>query len=282
MSDPNGRVPVLMVVHAHPDDESSSTGGTLARYSALGYRTILVTCTDGRQGDATGGAKPGQTGHDPHEVAQRRADELDAAAAALGITEVVKLRYPDSGVDDDCAEEAFSTRPVSPLVHQLVRLMRIYRPDVVITYPPNGLSGHPDHIRTHDIVVAAHADVVAAGDSPALYYIALSRSRVKAFQANARAAFGDDGWAPPDDMAVDDAMVTTVIDVGSHLSAKLAGLAAHSSQADAAMLLHMFSARRDLDARGGDVEEYIRVYPPTAGAAAEIERDLFGLVRLHG
>lgn len=282
MSDPNRRVPVLMVVHAHPDDESSSTGGTLAHYSALGYRTILVTCTDGRLGDAAGGVKPGQAGHDPHEVARRRADELDAAAAALGITEVVKLRYPDSGVDDDCTEEAFSTRPVSPMVHQVVRLMRMHRPDVVITYPPNGLSGHPDHIRTHDVVVAAHGDVVAGGDSPTLYYIALSRSRVKAFQANARAAFGDDGWAPPDDMAVDDAMVTTVIDVGSHRSAKLAGLAAHASQADAAMLLQMFSARRDLDTPGGDVEEYIRAYPPTSGAGAEIERDLFGLVKPHG
>lgn len=278
MSDRNGHVPVLMVVHAHPDDESSSTGGTLARYSAIGYRTILVTCTDGRLGDAAGGVKPGQAGHDPHEVARRRADELDAAAAALGITEVVKLLHPDSGVGDDCPVEAFSTRSVSPLVHQLVRLMRRYRPDVVITYPPNGLSGHPDHIRTHDIVVAAHADVVAGGDSPTLYYIAVSRTRVKTFQADARAAFGDDGWAPPDDMAVDDAVVTTVIDVGAHVSAKLAGLAAHSSQADAAMLLHMFSARRDRDTPGGDVEEYIRAYPPTTGAEAEIERDLFGLV----
>lgn len=281
MSDVNRRVPVLMVVHAHPDDESSSTGGTLAHYSALGYRTILVTCTDGRQGDAADGAKPGQAGHDPHEVARRRADELDAAAAALGITEVVKLRYPDSGVDDNSAEEAFSTRPVAPLVHQLVRLMRMYRPDVVITYPPNGLSGHPDHIRTHDIVVAAHGNVVAAGDSPTLYYIALSRSRIKAFQANAKAAFGDDQWAPPDSMAVDDDLVTTVIDVGSHWSAKLAGLAAHSSQADAAMLLQMFSARRDLDVPGGGVEEYIRAYPPATDAEAEIERDLFGLVTLH-
>ena len=280
MSDPAPRMPVLMIVHAHPDDESSSTGGTLAHYSALGCRTILVTCTDGRQGDAVNGAKPGQPGHDPHEVAQQRADELDAAAAALGVTEVVKLRYPDSGVDGDCAEESFSRRPLTPLVHQLVRLMRMYRPDVVITYPPNGLSGHPDHIRTHDVVAAAHGNVVAGGHSPALYYIALSRSRVKAFQANAQAAFGDDNWAPPDGMAVDDAMITTVIDVGSHWSAKLAGLAAHSSQADAAMLLRMFSARPDLDVQGADVEEYIRAYPPTTGA--DVEDGLLGLSTLHG
>ena len=84
MSDPTSDVPVLMVVHAHPDDESSSTGGTLARYAAAGCRTVLITCTDGRLGDAAGGVKPGQPGHDPDEVARRRAGELGDAAKVLG------------------------------------------------------------------------------------------------------------------------------------------------------------------------------------------------------
>lgn len=266
-------VPVLVVVHAHPDDESSSTGGTLARYSALGYRTVLVTCTDGRWGDAAGGAKPGQAGHDPREVVRRRTAELDDAAAALGVSEVVALGYPDSGVADECAGDAFSRRPVTPIVHQMVRLMRLFRPDVVITYPPNGLSGHPDHIRTHDVVVAAHRTLVAGGAAPRLYYIALSRSRVKAMQDNVRAAFGGDGWAPPDDMAVDDAMITTVIDVESSWPAKLAGLAAHSSQADAAMLLKLFSAA---GGGNGHVEEYTRAHPPGANVGPGLEHDLFG------
>lgn len=261
-----------MVVHAHPDDESSSTGGTLARYSALGYRTVLVTCTDGRWGDAADGVKPGQAGHDPHEVARRRAAELDDAAAALGVSEVIRLAYPDSGVAGDAAADAFSSRPVTPLVHQMVRLLRLIRPDAVITYPPNGLSGHPDHIRTHDVVVAAHRNIAAGGQAPRLYYIALSKSRVTAMQANAEAAFGGDGWAPPDDMAVDDAMITTVVDVEAYWSAKLAGLAAHSSQADAAMLLRMFSAAAV--GPGGHVEEYIRAYPP--GAEPDVEHELFG------
>lgn len=93
-----GRAPVLMVVHAHPDDESSQTGGTLARYAAAGYCTVLITCTDGGQGDAAHGVKPTQRGHDPRVVAARRSRELALAAAMLGVSVVVNLGYPDSGI----------------------------------------------------------------------------------------------------------------------------------------------------------------------------------------
>ncbi len=155
------RVPVLLIVHAHPDDESRQTGGTLARYAAAGCRTVLVTCTDGAKGDAVdGGAKPGEDGHDPHRVAAHRSRELDCATSALGVRDVVKLGYPDSGMPtggEPAAADSFSARPPAPMVTQMVRLMHLYEPDVVITYPPNGLSGHPDHIRTHDLVAGRTA-----------------------------------------------------------------------------------------------------------------------------
>ena len=191
------------------------------------------------------------------------------------MSELVALGYPDSGYDGDVAGESFSGRSVAPIVHELVGLVRRHRPDVVITYPPNGLSGHRDHIRTHDVVVAAHREFVAAGDAPRLYYVALSESRVKALQAKIEAALGDDGFAPPDDMAVDDETITTVIDVAAYWQAKLAGLAAHSSQTDAAMLLRMFSLA-DVDGPGDRPEEYIRAYPPVTVADASIESELFG------
>lgn len=136
----------------------------------------------------------------------------------------------------------------------------------MITYPPNGLSGHPDHIRTHDVVVAAHRTIAAEGSAPSLYYVALSKSRVKALQAGIE-ALGGDGFAPPDDMAVDDAEITTIIDVDRFWSTKLAGLAAHSSQADAAMLLQMFSAAERAGIPGGRVEEYTRAFPPMTDAS---------------
>ena len=73
----------LMAVHAHPDDEATSTGGVLARYAAEGIRTVLVTCTDGGCGDGPGGVKPGEPGHDPAAVVAMRQAELEASCAML-------------------------------------------------------------------------------------------------------------------------------------------------------------------------------------------------------
>jgi len=76
----------LMAVHAHPDDEASSTGGVLATYSGQGIRTVVVTCTNGEFGDAPGGVKPGQDGHDEQAVAELRLSELRQACKILGVT----------------------------------------------------------------------------------------------------------------------------------------------------------------------------------------------------
>src|SRR5256714_15420837 len=90
----------LMAVHAHPDDESSSTGGVLARYSAEGVRTVVVTCTNGELGDAPGGIKPGDAGHDETEVARIRLGELEQACETLGVEHLELLGYHDSGTVD--------------------------------------------------------------------------------------------------------------------------------------------------------------------------------------
>jgi LmbE family N-acetylglucosaminyl deacetylase len=265
-------VPVLMIVHGHPDDESSQTGGTLARYAAEGYRTVLVTCTDGRHGD--------DAGLDPALVPARRAGELDSATKVLGVSDVVKLGYPDSGLFEDdsaVAADCFSRRPADPMVRQMVRLITMFAPDVLVTYPPNGLSEHPDHIRTHDIVVAAHRHVVAnaeSGRAPKLYYIAISATSVQTMQARIRTVFGDEAgkaFVPPDGMATDDAAITTHVDVTPFWDDKLRALAAHASQADARMLLQMFSSVDDSATR---TEEYVRVYPPPDGSGV-VEYSLF-------
>jgi LmbE family N-acetylglucosaminyl deacetylase len=198
----------------------------------------------------------------------------------LGVHDVVKLGYPDSGVTaGDGVGECFSARPLRPLVTQMVRLLRLYEPDVVITYPPNGLSGHPDHVRTHDVVVAAHGNVVAnaePGDRiPRLYYIAMSASRVREAQASIRAAYGDDAWVPPDEIGVDDGQITTAIDVAAFWDDMLRALAAHASQPDAALLLRMYSAAGDSAKNVSRVEEYIRIHPPVPSAAGPVERDFF-------
>ena len=83
----------MMAVHAHPDDEASSTGGVLAAYSAQGIRTVVVTCTNGEFGDAPGGVKPGQNGHDEKAVARQRLAELRESCAILGVTDLELLGY---------------------------------------------------------------------------------------------------------------------------------------------------------------------------------------------
>src|SRR6202166_5053415 len=89
----------LMAVHAHPDDEASG-GGILATYADQGIRTIVVTCTNGEFGDAPGGIKPGQEGHDPAEVARLRLAELDKSAGILRVTDLETLGYHDSGMEE--------------------------------------------------------------------------------------------------------------------------------------------------------------------------------------
>ena len=88
----------LMAVHAHPDDEASTTGGILAKYSAEGLRTVLVTCTNGELGDSPSGGKPGDDGHDESAVVDLRRRELEDSCRILGVTHLDMLGYHDSGM----------------------------------------------------------------------------------------------------------------------------------------------------------------------------------------
>ncbi|MEN4479758.1 PIG-L family deacetylase [Mycolicibacterium cosmeticum] len=157
------RVPVLMLVHVHPDDESSLTGRTIARYSAAKTRPILLACNDGGQGDDVA---DGRSTPDRHRVAQRRVRELRDAPRILGVHELVELGYPDSGDGSrrsaSASLEVFGQRPIDPLVQRLVDVIGMHQPDVIVTHPPNGLSGQPDNIRAHDIVAAAHTKIIAS------------------------------------------------------------------------------------------------------------------------
>ena len=112
----------LMAVHAHPDDEASSTGGVLARYGAEGVRTVLVTCTNGEFGDAPGGIKPGDEGHDEQEVAEIRLGELRESAKILGVTDLELLGYHDSGMvewDYKSRPDAFCNVPLADVAARI-------------------------------------------------------------------------------------------------------------------------------------------------------------------
>ena len=220
----------LMVVHAHPDDESNSTGGTLARYSAEGVRTVLVTCTNGEFGDAPGHIKPGEEGHDPDDVARIRLGELKVATEALGVSHTELLGYRDSGMKDWPQNEdprAFHRQPDDVVAARLIELFEQFRPQVVVTYFANSGYNHPDHLKAHDVTVAA----LDACDIPSkLYLIARTRAyrgRMREIaeeygielpqflQPQPPAPPTPDGGepvpeAPPRPFGVDDSLITTL------------------------------------------------------------------------
>ena len=159
-----------MFLHAHPDDESSKGAGTMARYVREGYRVSIVTFTDGGAGDILNPKmdRPGIRER-LHEV--RRA-EMREALRVLGIEEHHALDFPDSGYvegfDRDGSQldpGCFYNLPLLDVLDRLVPILRATRPDVVVTYDYDGGYPHPDHIRTHQVTVAA---VDAAAD-PAMF-----------------------------------------------------------------------------------------------------------------
>jgi LmbE family N-acetylglucosaminyl deacetylase len=244
----------LMAVHAHPDDESNSTGSTLARYSAEGVTTVLVTCTNGECGDAPGHVKPGEPGHDPDDVAQLRLRELAEATAALGVSHVETLGYRDSGMPGWPQNEhpdAFHAQPDDVVVARLVELMERYRPQVVVTYFDNSGYNHPDHLKAHDVTRKA---VEASGIPQKLYLIARPRSYRERMRAVAEeygvempqlppptaadpAAPDAKAEAPPRPFGVDDELITTRIDGSAYADRKRAALSAHLSQLDGSFFL---------------------------------------------
>lgn len=145
----------LLAIHAHPDDESITTGGLLARCADAGVRTRLVTCTDGRYGPVNPGLGLTLT---PEELAEVRRKELGSAAKVLGVAELDWLGYHDSGTmgsPNNQRPQAFWAEPLQKLVERVVRILRQFRPHMLVTYDPFGCTGHPDHIQAHRVALLA-------------------------------------------------------------------------------------------------------------------------------
>ena len=165
-SAPPDHRPTLMTVHAHPDDETIGTGGTMATSVRAGRRVVLVTCTRGEMGEIV---VPDLDTPDNHRrLGEMRAAELEQAMGALGVTEWENLGYRDSdmmGRTGNLDARCFWQANLDEAIGRLVFLVRTYQPDVMTTYNDFGGYGHPDHIRTHLVAVGAFA---RAGD-PAWY-----------------------------------------------------------------------------------------------------------------
>ncbi|MGI8876103.1 MAG: mycothiol conjugate amidase Mca [Egibacteraceae bacterium] len=238
-----------MFVHAHPDDESSKGAATMARYAKEGYRISVVTCTDGMAGEILNPAmdRPGVV----ERMVEVRAEELERALEILGVTDHFWLGYPDSGYVEDfagdgtpLADDSFFNADLDEATGRLVRIIRDTRPDVVVTYPEDGGYPHPDHIRCHDVSVAAFhaaadpARYIEAGppwQARKLYYSgAFNRRKVEALhdaclQRSIESPFA--GWLERGDPDEVDPS-TTAVDVGDFLAYRSRALLAHATQVD--------------------------------------------------
>ena len=250
----------LMCVLAHPDDESLGTGGLLAAAAAQGVATYLVTATRGERG-RIGGQRPG-----PEVAGPIRESELREAAAVLGVREVALLGYLDGDLDRADPREATS---------KIVAHLRRVRPQVVVTFPPDGIYGHPDHVAISAHATAAFRRATAEPGGPTtLYHQAISRSDLAQWgEMQAQwAALGAAEGAEPKEPTADDLLqqqrfvelarpdedFTTEVDVGSVLDRKLAAFACHASQ----VRQDWSAAPRELLERWMGRETFIRVEPP--------------------
>jgi LmbE family N-acetylglucosaminyl deacetylase len=225
----------MMAVHAHPDDEASSTGGVLAAYSAQGIRTVVVTCTNGEFGDGAAGVKPGQDGHDEQAVAKQRLAELRESCAILGVTDLELLGYHDSGMPEweyKDRPDAFCNIPRAQVVARLTGLIEKYRPQVLITYDDRGLYQHPDHVQAS---VCAQAAFAESGIPAKLYLSAIRGSDWRKINDALREAGVDVPEWEESPEALQQAIeaeqrITTTVDIRAVLDRKRDALFAHGSQ----------------------------------------------------
>ncbi len=234
-----------MTVHAHPDDEASKGPATVARYHHEGVHTVLVCCTGGEEGDILNPAmdRP-EVRADLRNVRRR---ELEEATRAIGYDEVVMLGYRDSGMPGTPANahaDSFARAPLDEAVGRLVAVIRRVRPQVVVTYGDDQRGyPHPDHLRVHEISVAAFD---AAGDPEShpeagppfqplkLYYVGWSGARVLALHAKflelgLESPF-DDAWIERATSGIQS--YTTAVDISDYADVRRQALLAHATQVD--------------------------------------------------
>jgi N-acetyl-1-D-myo-inositol-2-amino-2-deoxy-alpha-D-glucopyranoside deacetylase len=234
----------LLLVHAHPDDESINNGATMARYAAEGAQVTLVTCTLGERGEVI----PPELAHlSGAELGRWRLSELTAATRALGVSDVRLLggagRYADSGMmglPDNDDPHCFWQADVDEAAGHLVEVMLQTRPQVLITYDDNGGYGHPDHIQAHRVAMRAAELAAAAGWTiPKIYWNRVPRPVAEA--AFARLEGDLPGLPFGKGAAVDDVpgvvgedRIDAEIDGTAYAAAKAAAMRAHATQIEVA------------------------------------------------
>ncbi|WP_371617750.1 N-acetyl-1-D-myo-inositol-2-amino-2-deoxy-alpha-D-glucopyranoside deacetylase [Streptomyces sp. NBC_00454] len=289
----------LLLVHAHPDDESINNGVTMAKYAAEGAHVTLVTCTLGEEGEVIPPGLAHLAADRDDTLGTHRIGELAAAMRELGVSDHRFLggpgRFRDSGMmgaEQNRRPGAFWSADLDEAAGYLVEVIRELRPQVLVTYDPDGGYGHPDHIQAHRVATRAaelaaepayRRDLGAPHTVEKLYWNRVPRSVVEEGFARLRAAGAKapfPGLAEPDDVpgVVADERITAEIDADEALvAAKSAAMRAHATQI--AVDGPFFALSNDL-AQPLFTREYYELASGRPGApAGERERDLFAGVR---
>ncbi|MDP1795507.1 MAG: mycothiol conjugate amidase Mca, partial [Acidimicrobiales bacterium] len=290
----------LLTVHAHPDDEASKGAGTVAKYHAQGVHTVLVCCTGGEEGDILNPAM--DTDEVRANIGEVRRQELDNAAKAIGYDEVVMLGYRDSGMPDSEANRnpgSFAQAPLDEAVGRLVRIIRRAQPQVVVTYgDKQERYPHPDHLRVHEVTMAA-VDAAAdpnqfpnSGDPwevSKIYYTAWSFKRIvlmheKFIELGLESPFSSDWFkdrkVDPDadagrDSDSESGALTTQIDLrGGYEDIRSQALLAHATQIDPNSPF-WFGLPPEVMREIHPYDDYVLARGPLGADEGELETDLF-------
>ena len=248
----------LVCFHAHPDDESITTGGTIARAVAEGHRAVLVVATRGEHGEVPEDLAEGET------LADRRVDETMRSAAVLGISRVEFLGYSDSGMDgweQNNEPDSFWQASVDGAAERLAAILREESADVLTVYDPQGNYGHPDHIQVHRV---GHRAAELAG-TPVVYEATMNRDAVQRLVEMAAELAPELDIDPPEmpedmEFGMPEAALTTAVDVSGFIFQKRESITMHASQVtDSSFFLRM---PIEVFARAFSTEWFIRKGAP--------------------
>lgn len=228
----------LLLVHAHPDDETINNGATMAKYVAAGARVTLVTCTRGEEGEVLIPELSHLASAHNDSLGEHRVEELANAMKILGVTDHRFLgSWRDSGMmgtEPNNRPDAFWNANVDEAARELLKVILEVKPTVMITYDTNGGYGHPDHIQAHRVAMRAAELARAAGwEIQKIYWNTIPRSVIEEGIA-AMKAIGSDfmGVEKAEDFpfAQPDEKVTTVVDGNAFVEKKMAAMKAHATQ----------------------------------------------------
>ncbi|HEX4191015.1 MAG TPA: N-acetyl-1-D-myo-inositol-2-amino-2-deoxy-alpha-D-glucopyranoside deacetylase [Marmoricola sp.] len=286
----------LLLVHAHPDDESINNGATMARYAAAGARVTLVTCTRGEFGEILVPELARLAWDREDRLGEHRALELRDAMKQLGVEDHRFLgepgEYHDSGMagtEGNDRPDAFWRADVDAAAARLAAVIREVRPQVLVTYNEFGGYGHPDHIKAHRVATYAaslaavpsyRTDLGEAHDIAKIYWGAMSASRMREGLRRLREAGDTESFEgmDPDNLppfVTEDENLSAAVDGTDYYDAKMAALRAHATQITADSPFFVMSEGSENDFWG---KEFFRIAKGARSAPFDgdgLESDLF-------